>query len=121
MIDPAKNTLVILTPGFAASEEDSSCLPMHQHFVRTLKKVFPDLNVIVFAFHYPFEKKHYELYGADIISFGGSNKKGLASYLMRRKVKKELKKIHASHKLIGILSFWYGECAWVGHSFAKKT
>lgn len=121
MIHPDKNTLVILTPGFAASEQDSACLPMHQRFVKTLKKEYPQFKIIVFAFHYPFEKKYYRLYDAEIYSFGGRNKRGIASWIMRRNVYRKLKKIHASNKLVGILSFWYGECAIVGKKFADAN
>ncbi|MGZ8537265.1 MAG: glycosyltransferase, partial [Flavisolibacter sp.] len=63
--------------------------------------------------------KRYRLYESEIYSFGGSNKTGLSAYIMRRNVRKELKKIHATHKLIGILSFWYGECAVIGKKFAE--
>jgi len=42
-----KQTLIILSPGFAANEEDTTCLPAQQSFILTLKKNFPSLNIIV--------------------------------------------------------------------------
>jgi glycosyltransferase involved in cell wall biosynthesis len=32
----------------------------------------------------------------------------------------ELKNIHQTHSIIGVLSFWYGECALVGKKFSDK-
>lgn len=114
-------TLVILTPGFAASESDTTCLPMQQEFVRTLKKDYPELNIVILSFQYPFFKKTYPWYGATVISFGGKNRRGFSKRLLRLKIYSELKKIQRTNQVIGLLSFWYGECAWVGKSFADKN
>lgn len=114
-------TLVILTPGFAASEADTACLPMQQAFVRTLKEDFPELNIIILSFQYPFFKKTYQWYGVTVISFGGKNKRGLSKLLLRPKIFSSLKKIQRTNNIIGLLSFWYGECAWVGKKFADKN
>ena len=48
------DTLVILSPGFAANEADTTCLPPMQLFVKALKEICPGLNIIVIAFQYPF-------------------------------------------------------------------
>lgn len=39
-----KKTLVILTPGFAKDETDSTCLPLQQQLVKTLKEINPQLK-----------------------------------------------------------------------------
>ena len=39
-------TFVILTPGFAKDEADSTCIPTQQNFVRALKEIYPQLNII---------------------------------------------------------------------------
>lgn len=114
-------TLVILTPGFAASEADTTCLPMQQALVRTLKENYPELNIVILSFQYPFFKKTYQWYGATVISFGGKNKRGLSKLLLRPKIFSSLKKIQRTNNIIGLLSFWYGECAWVGKRFADKN
>lgn len=115
------NTLVILTPGFPQSEADTTCLPMQQGFVRTLKEIHPGLNIIILAFQYPYFKKEYSWYDTTVISFNGQNKGGLARLLLRQKVYSALKKINDANKIIGILSFWYNECAWVGKKFVDRN
>lgn len=115
------NTLVILTPGFPNSEADTNCLPMQQGFVRTLKENYPKLNIIILGFQYPYFKKKYNWHGTTVISFNGQNKGGLARLLLREKVYAALKKINNTSKIIGILSFWYNECSWVGKKFADRN
>ena len=114
-------TLIILTPGWAQSEADTNCLPMQQSFVKTLKRTYPQLNIIILAFQYPYFKKTYQCYGATVISFGGKNKGGIARLLLRPKIMAALKKINEHHQIAGILSFWYNECAAVGKIFADNN
>ena len=108
------NTLVILTPGFPETEADTVCLPMQQSFVRSLKENYPQLKIIILSFQYPYFKKTYNWFDIPVISFGGKNKGGLARLLLRRKLNAALKEINSTNKIVGILSFWYGECAAVG-------
>ncbi|MGN6401903.1 MAG: glycosyltransferase family 4 protein [Flavisolibacter sp.] len=114
-------TLVILTPGFAASETDDTCLPMQQFFIRTLKKSYPHVNVIVLSFHYPYRKSVYQLFNATIISLNGRNKRGLFKLLLRQKALSTLRRIKSEYKITGLLSFWYNECALVGKRFAREN
>lgn len=113
-------TLIILTPGWAQSEADTNCLPMQQNLVRAIKRNVPWIDIIILSFHYPFFKKTYRWHDVKVISFGGKNKGGLLKLLLRQRTNAALKKINNETKVIGILSFWYGECAWVAKRFADK-
>jgi glycosyltransferase involved in cell wall biosynthesis len=115
-----EKTLIILTPGFAKDESDSTCIPMQQSFVRTLKKNHLQLNIVILAFDYPYSKGIYRWFGNTVISFNGQNKGGLSRLLVRRRVAAALEKILSGNNIIGLLSFWYGECAFAGKKFAGK-
>lgn len=115
-----EKTLVILSPGFPASEGDSVCLPMQQQFVRSLKEIYPQLNIIILSFQYPYFRKKYTYPGVTVISFSGRNKGGLTRLLTRRKLFSALRKINSSSPVTGLLSLWYGECALVGKRFGDK-
>jgi len=115
------DTLLILTPGFAASEADTNCLPMQQGLVRVLKENHPDLNIVVLAFQYPYFKRTYHWHHATVISFNGKNKGGVSRIIRAREIAAVLKKIHRTNKIIGLLSFWLGECAAVGKQFATDN
>lgn len=113
-------SLIILTPGFPASEADSTCLPMQQQFVRCLNKTFPQLNVIVVSCEYPFQGGTYTWFDVPVIAFNGQNKGGISRLWLRQKVYAALKKILQENNIIGLLSFWLGECALIGKQFGDK-
>ncbi|HMK02621.1 MAG TPA: glycosyltransferase family 4 protein [Ferruginibacter sp.] len=115
------STLIILTPGFPGSESDTVCLPMQQSLVRAIKKNYPQLNIIILSFQYPYHSQTYTWFDTTVISFNGKNKGGLSRLLLRRKLMATLKDISHGKNIAGILSFWYGECAWAGKKFAGKN
>ncbi|QEC56653.1 glycosyltransferase [Flavisolibacter ginsenosidimutans] len=114
-------TLIVLTPGFAASEEDSTCLPMQQSLLRTLGENYPQLKIVVLSFQYPYCAKKYNWHKATVYSFNGQNKGGFQRLWLRRKIFATLKRLHRTEKIIGLFSFWYGECAAVGNLFGKRN
>ena len=113
-----KKTLVILTPGFAKDEEDSTCLPLQQQLIRTIKDFHPQLNLIILSLQYPFSTNKYTWQGIRIIPFNG--KKPLSRLFLRKNLKTTLKKIHATTPITCLLSFWYGECALAAKQFADE-
>src|SRR5882724_11259508 len=116
----SNDTLVILTPGFPSSEMDTTCLPLQPSFVKNYKALYPQTNIIVLSFQYPFKKTTYGLFGATVICFNGGNKGGWRKLLLRRSVQTKLRSINSTNKITGILSFWYGECALMGNWLARK-
>ncbi len=116
----SKATLIILTPGFPESEADSTCLPMQQQFVRVLKEIYPELDIVVLTFQYPYHQQEYNWFGIKVIPFGGKNKGGLKKLLLRSKINSTLKKLYSERKIAGLFSFWYNECAFIGKNFGDK-
>jgi glycosyltransferase involved in cell wall biosynthesis len=116
-----QKTFVILIPGFAGSEADTSCLPMQQSFVKSLSKLYPEIDIIVLSFQHPFFEGSYKWFDATVISFNGRNRGGLSKIFLRRRVSRSLKRIHQTRQIVGILSFWLGECAYVGKKFAERN
>src|ERR1041384_4250907 len=109
-----KNTLIILTPGFPKDETDSTCIPPQQVFVRAVARNFPQLDIMVLSFHYPYHKTPYTWHGILVIPFGGRNKGGINKLFLKKRIREELANIYASKRVAGILSFWCGECALIG-------
>lgn len=116
-----QKALIILSPGFAASETDTSCLPMQQSFVKNLSALYPAIEIIILSFQYPFQRLVYKWFDVAIVSFGGKNKTGLSKYFLRRQINKELQRLNAEKDILGILSFWFGECAHVGKKFSASN
>jgi glycosyltransferase involved in cell wall biosynthesis len=114
-------TLIILSPGFPANEADTTCVPALQTFVKALKQTYPALNFIVIAFQYPFFERDYSFYGVRVISLNGRNKGKFNKLKTWLKAWRTLTKINKENDVIGILSFWLSECAFVGQWFAKRN
>jgi glycosyltransferase involved in cell wall biosynthesis len=115
-----RETLVILTPGFPKDEADSTCIPALQIFVKALREVCPGLNVVILTFQYPFVAGTYQWHGIKVIALGGRNKGGIYRLLTWWRGWLVLRKLNKRHYLMGLLSFWLGECALVGSYFAKR-
>jgi len=112
-----RKTFIILTPGFPENEADSTCLPLQQSFIRSLKELYPQLEIIILSFQYPYHKIKYRWFDMTVIPFSGRNKGGLSRFLLRKKINATLKEIHTANKISGLLSFWCNECAWIAKHF----
>jgi glycosyltransferase involved in cell wall biosynthesis len=119
MTEPQK-TLLIMTPGFPADENDSTCLPFPQLVIRKLKEANPALNIVVFAFQYPFSNLPYNWRGVQVFPFDGREKGKVSRLFVWLKVYRKAKAITKSHSTIGILGFWLGECALMAKLVARK-
>ena len=113
-------TLVVLTPGFAHDETDTTCLPLQQSLIKALNNNYPQLHIVILTFQYPYFKKKYNWFGTTVISFNGQNKGGFSKLLLRQKIYKALTEINNNNIICSILSFWCGECALTGNRFADK-
>jgi glycosyltransferase involved in cell wall biosynthesis len=113
-------TLIILIPGFPANEEDSTCLPFPQAFVKHLKLSNPSLDIKVLAFQYPFFEAVYEWHNVEVHAFNGRNRGGFRRLLLWKTIRRAIKKIFQEEQVLGILSFWMGEAALMAKFAAKK-
>lgn len=113
-------TLIILTPGFPENEADTAWLPERQTFVRVLHETYPDLNIVVLSFQYPHQSRDYWWNGIRIIALGGKGKSGLWRRILWFRAWQRLKQLHRQNEVIGLLSFWLDECAFIAHQFAEK-
>lgn len=120
MTDKKQNTLVILTPGFPSGEDDTSCLPHIQVFVRSLAEAYPSIKIMVLTFQYPFKREKYKWFGVDVVSFNGRRRGKLFRLFTWFKVWSYLKSIIRNQYIIGLLGLWLGECSFVGKRFAVK-
>ncbi|MDZ4665558.1 MAG: glycosyltransferase family 4 protein [Bacteroidota bacterium] len=113
-------TLIILSPGFAANEADTACIPALQQFVIQLKQLRPELLIKVFALHYPFKEGKYMWNGVECYSFGGKNKRGIHAWYLRKKARKHLNELCKRGDVQGILSIWMSDCALIGQELMKE-
>jgi glycosyltransferase involved in cell wall biosynthesis len=115
-----KPALVILSPGFPRDEADTACLPAQQSLVSLLRRQYPELEIIVIAFQYPFTDKPYEWKDVSVIPLNGMNRRKLHRLLTWVRAWRLLRRIRKHYPVFGLLSFWCTECALVGKWFGRR-
>jgi len=112
--------IVILTPGFAANEADSSCIPPLQAYVRALSAAHPNWRISIVALHYPFRTQEYSWHGLSVHPLGGQNARGLAKIRLWRRALRQLKALDTAQSIDVLHSFWLLECTWLAQRFARR-
>ncbi|HEX5151443.1 MAG TPA: glycosyltransferase [Parafilimonas sp.] len=112
-------TFIIFSPAFPDGENDSVWVPWLQTIVQAINNNFPELNVIVFAFQYPYTTKAYSWRNNKIIPFNGFHKGRGARFLMWMKIFIEVRKVKKQYDIVGIFSQWCTECTFVAKYVAK--
>lgn len=115
-----KRTFLILTPGFAANESDTTCLPFLQTFLKGVKGNYPELHIIVLAFQYPYRRDLDLWNGIEVFSFNGRNRRKLFKLLLWKRILNKLEKLNHETNIVGLLSIWCHECAFIGKKFSNK-
>jgi 1,2-diacylglycerol 3-alpha-glucosyltransferase len=116
----SKIKLVILTPGFAANEEDSTAIPSLQLYLGNLHKLYPEFNIRILTFHYPKGLSYYKWKDIPVYAAGGAGWKPfkiflwikILIHLFRLKKKQGIDIVHA---------FWLSDTALVGLLFCRLT
>ncbi len=119
-MNKATKMLIVLTPGFAKDESDSTCLPFLQNFIRELNEQFPLLKIVILAFDYPFTAASYIWNGNEVVPFNGWRKRNIRKVFKWISVWFKLNRLRRQNDIAGILSLWCNECAYLGDRFAKR-
>jgi glycosyltransferase involved in cell wall biosynthesis len=112
--------IVILTPGFPAGGQDTTCIPPLQAYVGNFTKIHPEIKLSIITFQYPFSHKKYKWKSVEVYACGGKNRKLPYKLIIWNRVRKYFKEINKSHRIDLIHSFWLFDCALIGNRLAKK-
>jgi glycosyltransferase involved in cell wall biosynthesis len=110
--------IVLLSPGFAAHEEDHSCIPPLQAYVPALQERYPHLKISLIALQYPPRRGAYVWQGYDIYSAGGRNRR-LLKPLTWQRARSHFAALHRARPVDLIHSFWLREATWLGARLAR--
>ena len=113
--------LVILTPAFPANESEENWVHSLQLFLHSVKRSFPEIEIIVLSFIYPHKVSNYQWNGTKVFSFDGMSFRKYRRPLLWAKSWKKLSEINKQKKITTILSIWCGECALIGKYFGKRN
>lgn len=113
-----KPRLLILSPGFPANEQDSTCLPALRMFLRE-EALQSHFEVRVISLHYPFDRARYVWHGIPVRSLQGKNKKGLHRIPLYLAAFFHLKKNISKERETLVLSVFATEAAFVASHFCR--
>lgn len=113
-------TLVVITPAFPEHESASWWVPSQQAMVKALQDNFPQLRVTVLSIIYPYQSASYQWHGIPVQSFDGMHHRKFKRLLLWTKVWRSLQQLRKQHHIIGLFSFWSGECAFIGQYFSRR-
>ncbi|MFK7933264.1 MAG: glycosyltransferase family 4 protein [Saprospiraceae bacterium] len=113
------NHIVFLTPGFAADESDTKCLPYLQEYFLGLRRYISDLTISIISIEYPAVSDPYLWQGISVFPLGITNRGIASNFIAFQKTLSTLKKIQKRKPINIIHSFWLSKCALVGHWTSK--
>lgn len=112
--------VVLLSPGFARDEQDSTCMTFLQDYVLALKKYYPDIQLEIVTLQYPFDRTDYTWNGIQVFSAQGRNSTYLSRFFTWIRTWKTLSKLHKARKIDIIHSFWLTEASFLGSLFSRS-
>jgi glycosyltransferase involved in cell wall biosynthesis len=115
----SKKSIVFLVPGFPQNEEDTTCIPALQLYIKHFHSIHSCLNILVIAFQYPFIQKNYFWNEINIYSAGGKGRGKIFRLITWLRVIKYFIKIKYKFNIAGIHSFWLNECAFIGQLLSR--
>ena len=104
----SKKHIVWISPGFAANEDDSSCIPTLQDLAFELTKdEFVQLSIV--ALHYPTSVSPYTWKGIKVYPLNGNNQQGLKKMTLFFEFLRTLNRINKEKKIDVLHSFWIAD------------
>jgi glycosyltransferase involved in cell wall biosynthesis len=112
--------LLILTPGFAADEFDSTSIPSLQLYLNNFHCQYPGVSIQIVSFHYPFSCFDYVWKEINVHAAGGEGRRLLKPFLWLS-ILKYLFKLKKERGIDIIHSFWLTDTTLIGLIFSKLT
>lgn len=111
--------ILFVTPGFAADEHDTTCIPSLQDLVHAYLRLYPELRLSIIALHYPFRGGSYTWHGVAVYSAGGRNSKIVKPRTWFRALH-HIHRLHKQEPITTIHSFWLSESTMLGQYAARQ-
>lgn len=113
------DTLVVITPAFPDHESATWWVPSQQGMVKALQENFPGIRITVLSLLYPQHQSTYTWHGIRVKAFDGMKKRKWKRPALWKNVWQSLQHLHRQYNIIGLFSFWSGECAFIGQYFGR--
>jgi len=115
-----KPRILLITPGFPADEDDTTCIPALQVYARGLAESLPDYAFEVVALHYPFRTGTYRCFDLDVHSLNLPSGSRIRRWLGLWRALRWLHRFHLQNPVVGVHSFWLNDAAWLGWKLTRR-
>lgn len=113
--------IAIVTPGFPASEADTSCTPALADFIRAFRQDAPEIDLEIFAFEFPHERRDYRWHGVRVHALGCVPAGRLARLTGYLRLWQALGAASAARgRFDAVHCFWLGPLAVLTQTFARR-
>lgn len=109
--------VLIITPIFSVSEDDTITLPFLQLFCKELLK--NNVHVTIVAEQYP-QKNDYQWHGIQVHTLKHKTPRLLYKFLRKHRLTKRLKKIHSENPITVIHNLWFNILGDISGTFALQ-
>lgn len=113
-----KKHIVFCTPGFPKNEDDSTCIPPLQAFVKTLYEL-NQFHITILSLHYPLNKS-YRWHGIEVYAVGANNNKFPFRLYSWKKFNSTLYRINKVKKIDILHSFWATDVSYLIQKISKR-
>lgn len=112
--------VLLICPGFPASEDDSLAVPYLQDMLHAFKDHHTDVVFSIIAMDYPYTTDNYTFISSTIYPLNGQNGSFLKKPMLVKKGLSVTKKINGMHAIDLVHSFWLGPTTWLGNAISKQ-
>jgi glycosyltransferase involved in cell wall biosynthesis len=110
--------IVLLSPGFARDETDTTCTTFLQDYLLALKRIHPGLVIELIALQYPYDRSHYQWNNIPVYSAQGKSSTYLSRIVTWIRAFRELQRLNRKKKIDVIHSFWITEASFLARVFS---
>ncbi|MGH1365887.1 MAG: glycosyltransferase [Calditrichia bacterium] len=119
MPDKPLQHILLIVPGFPENEQDTTCIPALQSYVRALANSHPDIQISIISMQYPFARGYYMWNGIDVYSCGGQNRGKIRRLWTWAIAMNYIRNIQRKKTIDLIHSFWLEETSLIGQHAAR--
>jgi glycosyltransferase involved in cell wall biosynthesis len=112
-----KKHILLFTPGFPSDENDSTCMPYLQTYLKEACKEKHQLKFTVITLQYPYKSSSYIWNGIQVFSCGGGNRPFPLRFYYWGKAWNQLSRFHTEEKIDVVHSFWLSECTYLAQKW----
>ncbi len=114
-----KQHVCLITPGFPKDEQDDTCMPYLQTYLKESVAQNNQIEFSVISLQYPYSNKPYFWHGIPVFPCGGKNRPFPTRVFYWIRAFRQLSAIDQRKKIDVVHSLWLTECSYLGQWWTR--